>query len=1833
MNRLRHRALLPLFGLFLALFFGSSNLPHAAQEQQSTPKFEIQPGDRIAILGNTLADRMQHDGWVETFIQSRFPKDKLVFRNLGFSADELTIRLRSAAFGSPDTWLTHAKADVVFAFFGYNESFQGKPGLDKFKKDLDDFVKKTLAQKYNGTSAPRLVLFSPIAHENLKDRNLPDGKENNERIEMYTGAMVDVAKANKVFFVDLFHPTLELYGKATEPLTINGVHLNEHGNKLLAEVIDAALFTRGVRSTSPRGVELEKVRQAVLDRNFYWFNRYRTVDGYSIYGGRADLRFTDGQTNRVVMQREMEILDEMTANRDKRVWAVAQGGDLKVDDSNLSPFIPVKTNKPGPLPGGKHLFYSGEESIKNLKIAPGFKVNLFASEKEFPELTNAVQMSWDTKGRLWVAVWPTYPHWKPGEPMNDKLLIFEDTKGTGKADKCTVFADGLHCPTGFEFWKDGVIVAQAPDLMFLKDSKGGDKADIRKRILSGIDSADTHHTSNSFVLDPGGALYFQEGTFHHTQVETPWGPPQRCANAGVFRYEPRAQKFEVYVAYGFANPHGHVFDRWGQDIVVDGTGAVPYHAALFSGYLPYPQRHAGPPHVYQQQSRPCPGMEILSSRHFPESMQGHLLVANVIGFQGIFRERIDDKGASFQGVHQEHILSSTDPKFRPSDLRIGPDGALYFLDWHNPIVGHMQHNLRDPSRDREHGRIYRVTYEGRPLLTPPKIYGEPIGKLLELLKSPEDRVRYRTRIELSGRDSDAVIAATNRNIVAMDGKVPEVDEHLMLEALWLHQSHNVVNENLLNRMLTSPDFRARAAATRVLCYWRDRVTDALELLKKQASDEHPRVRLEAVRAASFFKSAEAVEVVLISAEKPADPFIDFVRGETMKALQPYVQQAINEGRMIPFTSLAGARFFLKNVTTENLLKMKGSRPVYLELVFRKGLRDEQRQSALTSLAKLENKHELSVLIDAIKSQDQDTQDESVTYDLVRLLTTGRQKELPEVRGDLEKLAKSGNTPTTRQLGYVVLIAADGNVDKAWDLAVKSVSSLQDLVNAMPLIRDPGQRAALYPKILPLVKGLPKELGPASTGGKMVMGRFVRVELPGAKRTLTLAEVEVYSGGKNIARQGKASQISTSNGGDASKAIDGNTSGAFSSGGQTHTPENIANPWWEVDLGAEQSITSIVIFNRTDAALGKRLDPFTLKVLDQNRRVVFEKAKQPAPAVKVGFEVGREAPDLALRHAAMVALTSVRGQEETTFNELARLVIEQEKETKDNALRIGVGQTKLIQASSKLKIAGAQAQDAKILQVDEIRGAPHVVKIVGLKTGQSSVTITDEKQVSETRKVEVVDGDAGGKALQIELGQPMPVGVSSKLKIAKVDNLNGNIARVEEVPGNPFVVNIVGIQIGRAILIFTDEKNNVEVLEVKIVVAGAAEMRKADRHAAVKALQRIPARFWPKDEVRPLLDQLLLDVRAIPAKERTTPFALDALQLADALANTLPLKEAKAVRSELGELGVRMIRVGTIPDQMLFDKERIAVKAGKPVEIIFENTDIMPHNLVITSPGSLEEIGQLAETRGTQPDAAQRQYVPDSPKILFKSILLAPRGVQKIAFIAPTRPGIYPIVCTYPGHWRRMFAALYVVDDLEEYQADPEGYLAKNPLPIADELLKLNRPRKDWKYEELAPAVAKMTQGRNFANARQLFQVANCVACHKMNGVGTEIGPDLMKLDPKNSATDILKDILEPSFRINEKFQTFTFEMQDGKVITGLIVEETPQTVKVMEDPIAKKQPLLLKKADIAERRKSATSIMPKGQVDRLTHEEILDLVAYIIARGNPQHPVFQGAHEHGHKGH
>ncbi|MFT3881897.1 MAG: GDSL-type esterase/lipase family protein [Gemmatales bacterium] len=1638
----------------------------AAAQPATPPRLELKPGDHVCIIGNTTADRMQYFGWMETLLHSRFPEHHLTVRNLGFAGDTLTTRLRSASFGTPDEWLTKCQADVVFAFFGYNESFAGKDGLDKFKSDLDDFITHTLAQKYNGKSTPKLVLFSPLAHENLKNPNLPDGTENNPRLRLYSEAMSEAAKKHNIVFVDLCIPTKQLFDEGGQPSTINGVHLNERGDQKVARIIEKSLFTTPIEKETEY---LEKLRKAVNDKNFYWFERYRTTDGYSIFGGRADLKFVDGQTNREVAQREMEVLDVMTANRDKHVWSVAQNKEEKVDDSNIPPFVPVKTNKPGKGPNGEHIILDGTEAIKSMTVAKGFKVNLFADEKMFPELVNPVQMSWDTKGRLWVACWQTYPHWKPTEKMNDKLLILEDTDGDGKADKCTVFAGDLHNPTGFEFWNGGVIVAQSPNIVFLKDTNGDDKYDTKEIILSGIDSADTHHTANSFVLGPDGALYFQEGTFHQTSVETPYSAPVRCSNAGVFRYEPRTQKFDTYVSFGFANPHGHVFDRWGRDIVVDGTGSNPYHAALFSGHVEYPNKHGRPPQVYQQWTRPCSGMEILSSKHFPDELQGNLLVLNVIGYQGILMYKLRDQGASIVGTEDTRLLSSSDPNFRPADIKMGPDGAMYFCDWHNPIIGHMQHNLRDPSRDRTHGRVYRVTYEGRELSQLPKIAGEPVEKLLDLLKYHEERVRYRARIELSSRPSVEVrekLEAWLKTLAKMAPKVQDTDyEHHVLEALWLYQQFNHVDDDLLVTMLKSENASVRAASVRVLSYWHDRIPEALMMLRKQIEDPDPRVRLEVLRAASFLNEPEAVEIPLLfkASKHPSDQYLDFVYGETMKTLEPIWKKALAQGKPIKMLTSYGKRFLLRNTSTNAMLKMERNAEVCSELLTRPGMQDEYRHDALRNLARIKRLTQLQLLFETIRELDREEEstDKSIYFDLARLIAGRSPKELVEIRSDIEYLCRTAKQPIIRQVGYVALITADGNVTAAWKLTERSSNKLlaeQDFVTATSMISDSSLRDQAYIKLVEVMLRTTSVAAPKPT-----QARFVRIDLPGKNKTLTLAEVEVFSKSQNIARQGTAKQSGTSNGGVAARAIDGNTSGSYNNGGQTHSPENSTNPWWEVDLGQDHPIESINIYNRTDDRLGRRLEGYTITLLDGNRQQVWQRTKQPAPEKMATFAIAPYDPQAELRQATMLAMTTVRGQEKNTFE----------------------------------------------------------------------------------------------------------------------------------------------------------------------LLSGLVRQNKGDQTAAMQALLRLPKNTWPVDQAKPLLEQTLAVLRAIPVNQRTGPAALQAMELAESLTTLLPPDQSKPFRRELLDLGVRVIRVGTLLERMSFDKDVIVVQAGMPVEFIFDNTDMMPHNLVISQPGTLEMIGEAAEASATSPDAAARSFVPRSDTILLASKLLQPRESQRLSFTAPTTPGVYPIICTYPGHWRRMYSALYVVSDLEGYQTGPDAYLVAHPLPVKDAMLKDRRPRTEWKLADLEPMVAELKGGRSFGNGKQMFKVASCVACHKFDGQGNNFAPDLTQLDPKWTHTDLIKNIVEPSFQINEKFQPWVFAMNDGKTVTGIILEEKPDSYKVIENPILKAEPIILKKADVEQKQKSNVSTMPKGLLDTLSRDEILDLLAYIISKGKPEHELFKGEkHNH-----
>ncbi|MDE2681161.1 MAG: c-type cytochrome [Verrucomicrobiota bacterium] len=881
----------------------------------------LKKGDRITLVGAGMGSRMIHYGHLETELYLRFPLKDLTLRNLcdegntpGFrphpgrgqggqyafpGAQELISQKLKAGSGpnghfeTSDQWLTRLKTDVIIAFFGFNSSFDGVGELGRFKKELDAFLKHTLAQKYNGKSAPRLTLVSPTAVQAIK--GVTDGVQQNTNLILYTEAMRAVARENNVLFVDAFSPSSQWYsdGKAH---TVDGALLNGLGYRKLASLLVDSLF----QEENPSGNLRSAVHKAVMDKNFYWQNDFKVPNGVHVYGRRYN---PFGPKNYPF---ELKKTREMTEIRDQAIWATLKGKafDVKAADAKTSKLPAVQSNY---RPGGKNgnvNYNPGKVTQTKIQVADGYKIELFADEGRFPDLANPVQMAFDNKGRLWVATMASYPHYRIGDPHpKDKLIIFEDTNNDGKADKQINFADDLHIPIGFEISHDGVYVSQSGSLVRYKDTNGDDRYDIREVVLSGFDDHDTHHAISAFCADPSGAFIMCEGVFLHSNVESVFGP-QRGTNGGFFRYSPQRKTIIRYSQFSIPNPWGVAFDNYGQDLFLHTSGTSLSWMLPGSVKARYGANLKAPNIITSNNVRPTSGVEFVSSRHFPDEVQGDVIINNNIGFLGAKQHKIIDKDPGFTTEFRHDLFISKDLNFRPTDLEFAPDGSLYVVDWHNALIGHMQHNARDPNRDHAHGRVYRITYPSRPLVKPAKIAGAAIAQLLDNLKLHEYRSRYRTRRELRGRDADTVVKATRAWVKNLP---KDADERLKLEALWVTWGAGQTDVALLKQLLGSGDHRIRSAAVRVLRFNLKQVKNHKELLAKAATDSHGRVRMEATVAASFLGKKDGLDILAAAEPKGIDrtykQTMDFAKGVLENAPVP---PAVYRTRLQPPAHLSKA---------------------------------------------------------------------------------------------------------------------------------------------------------------------------------------------------------------------------------------------------------------------------------------------------------------------------------------------------------------------------------------------------------------------------------------------------------------------------------------------------------------------------------------------------------------------------------------------------------------------------------------------------------------------------------------------------------------------------------------------------------------------------------------------------------------------------------------------------------------------------------------------------------------------------------------------------------------
>ncbi|MEO2017072.1 MAG: plastocyanin/azurin family copper-binding protein [Fuerstiella sp.] len=379
-----------------------------------------------------------------------------------------------------------------------------------------------------------------------------------------------------------------------------------------------------------------------------------------------------------------------------------------------------------------------------------------------------------------------------------------------------------------------------------------------------------------------------------------------------------------------------------------------------------------------------------------------------------------------------------------------------------------------------------------------------------------------------------------------------------------------------------------------------------------------------------------------------------------------------------------------------------------------------------------------------------------------------------------------------------------------------------------------------------------------------------------------------------------------------------------------------------------------------------------------------------------------------------------------------------------------------------------------------------------------------------------------------------------------------------------------------------------------------------RTPAVRSLLKIPNAARSPQTSKQLVDVLVQHAETTPAAQRTTGEFLDAMQLADELLRKLPAAESKRYRQRLRDVTVRVVRIHTVEEEMRYDKPFFAVEAGRSVQVVLENEDLMPHNLVITRTGKLKEVALAGAELGTTPGLDGKLYVPDSPDVLFSTGMVNAGKREVLTFTAPTEPGEYPYVCSFPRHWMRMYGVMVVVPDLDAWQRNPTT--PKDPLGNNRSFVK-NWKQADFDTDKLADSL----RGRSPQIGAKLFKDATCLGCHKMKSEGGAVGPDLTDVLKrwKGDRYGILREIIDPSYKIDPKYAVKIVIDINGLTTSGIVTAEDSKSISILVNPEVPKPKVILKD-NIEEIIPSTTSMMPKALLDKFTTDEILEILSYII---------------------
>jgi len=517
-------------------------------------------------------------------------------------------------------------------------------------------------------------------------------------------------------------------------------------------------------------------------------------------------------------------------------------------------------------------FLTPPQAIAKMTITEGFEVTAFAAE---PDVVQPFAFTFDDRGRIWVAEnlnYETRGSDTFAAGPKGRIAILEDTDGDGRFDTRKVFAEKIFFPSGLEIGYGGVFVGSPPNLLFIPDADGDDVPDGEPRILlDGWGRDDRHETLNSFLWGPDGWLYGCHGVFTHSRVGKPGTPDgdRTPINAGVWRYHPTQQAFEVF-AWGTSNPWGLDFDDHGQAFIT--ACVIPHLWHMIQGGRYH--RQGGlhfDPHVYEDIKTITDhphlsahgGARFYLADSFPARYRGRLLMCN-IHQHDILTDVLERRGSGFVGHHGDDFLKSNDPQWLGFNLEVGPEGAVYVIDWHDAdICGRKVFH-------EETGRIWRVAYQGTKAAIGLDLAKRSDQELIGLQFHANDwYVRHARRLLAERAARGELSSGTHPALRGLVEKHPETPRRL--RSLWALHATGGLGDEFATRLLDDPDEYVRAWAIQLLCEDRDPPAAAKERFATMArEDASAIVRLYLASACQRLAIADRWDILAALAAREED---------------------------------------------------------------------------------------------------------------------------------------------------------------------------------------------------------------------------------------------------------------------------------------------------------------------------------------------------------------------------------------------------------------------------------------------------------------------------------------------------------------------------------------------------------------------------------------------------------------------------------------------------------------------------------------------------------------------------------------------------------------------------------------------------------------------------------------------------------------------------------------------------------------------------------------------------------------------------------------------------